>query len=124
MISRRALLVGLGAVAVAGCASDPRFLRYDGPEVTRIQVFKGKRQLQLHPRHARSVFDRNGLDVGLYCCDQRRDRRDLRDGERGHHHQHLSLKSAACDGFAERADVGQCDRVVRLWCASDGQRPP
>lgn len=63
MISRRALLVGLGAVAVAGCASDPRFLRYDGPEVTRIQVFKGKRQLQL--LHNQTLLKAYNFELGF-----------------------------------------------------------
>lgn len=46
MISRRALLAGLGALALSGCAAS-KFKTYNGPQVTRIQVFKGKRQLQL-----------------------------------------------------------------------------
>ncbi len=45
MISRRAMMVGLGLLALSACSS--KFRSYDGPEVTRIQVFKGKRQLQL-----------------------------------------------------------------------------
>jgi len=46
-ISRRKAVVGLGALALAGCASDSKFRSYDGPAVTRIQVFKAKREMQL-----------------------------------------------------------------------------
>ena len=45
MISRRAMMAGLGLVALSACSS--KFKTYNGPEVTRIQVFKGKRQMQL-----------------------------------------------------------------------------
>ncbi|PUB17152.1 L,D-transpeptidase family protein [Yoonia sediminilitoris] len=44
MISRRSMMVG-AALGVAGCgASVPQ---YNGPEVTRIQVFKKQRYMQL-----------------------------------------------------------------------------
>jgi len=46
MISRRAVMAGMGAVALAGCTPS-KIKSYSGPQVTRIQVFKGKRQLQL-----------------------------------------------------------------------------
>ncbi|MEL6642052.1 MAG: L,D-transpeptidase family protein [Pseudomonadota bacterium] len=45
MISRRAMMAGLGMVALSACSS--KFKTYNGPEVTRIQVFKGKREMQL-----------------------------------------------------------------------------
>lgn len=43
-ISRRVLMMG-AALGLAGCAS--KFKTYHGPEVTRIQVFKGARIMQL-----------------------------------------------------------------------------
>jgi len=46
MISRRAMMVGLGAVALTGCTAN-KFRTYNGPEVTRIQVFKEARTMQL-----------------------------------------------------------------------------
>ena len=46
-LSRRALVAGLGAVAVTGCATESKLQGYTGPAVTRIQVFKGRRKLQL-----------------------------------------------------------------------------
>lgn len=45
MISRRAMMGALGLMPLAACSS--KFRTYDGPEVTRIQVFKEARQLQL-----------------------------------------------------------------------------
>ncbi len=44
MISRRSMMVG-AALGVAGCSA--KVPQYKGPEVTRIQVFKGKRHMQL-----------------------------------------------------------------------------
>ncbi|WP_394179041.1 murein L,D-transpeptidase family protein [Yoonia maritima] len=44
MISRRSMMVG-AAAGLAGCAAAPQV--YTGPEVTRIQVFKGQRRMQL-----------------------------------------------------------------------------
>lgn len=49
-ISRRTAMASLGAAALAGCSSTSsasKFRTYDGPPVTRIQAFKGKRELQL-----------------------------------------------------------------------------
>lgn len=40
------MMAGMGAVALSACAPS-KFKTYKGPQVTRIQVFKGKRQLQL-----------------------------------------------------------------------------
>jgi len=43
-ISRRLMMIG-AALGLAGCAT--KFKAYDGPQVTRIEVFKGARVLQL-----------------------------------------------------------------------------
>lgn len=44
MITRRSVMIG-AAAGLAGCAAKPTV--YTGPEVTRIQVFKGARRMQL-----------------------------------------------------------------------------
>ena len=46
MISRRGTLLGFGALALSAC-TESKFKQYNGPQVTRVQVFKEKRQLQL-----------------------------------------------------------------------------
>jgi len=58
----RAILLTAAAVLLLACASGPRFLSYDGPEVTRIMVHKGERRMELlhHDRVLRS-FD---IDLG------------------------------------------------------------
>jgi murein L,D-transpeptidase YafK len=58
----RALLLTAAAVLLLACASGPRFLTYDGPEVTRIMVHKGERRMELwhHDRVLRS-YD---IDLG------------------------------------------------------------
>jgi len=43
----RAALVALLLVVLAGCASGPRFLSYNGPEVTRVIVQKDARWMHL-----------------------------------------------------------------------------
>jgi murein L,D-transpeptidase YafK len=45
MIDRRAALAGGAALALAGCGQ--KFRAYDGPEVTRLQVYKARRRLYL-----------------------------------------------------------------------------
>lgn len=45
MITRRAVFAGASASLLAAC--DSKFKTYSGPEVTRIQVFKGARTMQL-----------------------------------------------------------------------------
>ncbi len=46
MIDRRAALAGGAALALAGCGGS-KFRAYDGPEVTRLQVYKARRRLYL-----------------------------------------------------------------------------
>ena len=45
MIDRRTLLCGAAGLSLAGCGS--KFRTYDGPEVTRVQVYKGRREMYL-----------------------------------------------------------------------------
>jgi murein L,D-transpeptidase YafK len=48
MISRRTFLgSALATASLAGCASGPRLLTYDGPPVTSVVVNKGARQMYL-----------------------------------------------------------------------------
>ena len=45
MFTRRMFLAGSATFAVSAC--DSKFKTYSGPEVTRVQVFKGQRAMQL-----------------------------------------------------------------------------
>lgn len=47
VISRRAMLLGGGSLLVGCAAEGPRFLTYNGPEVTSIVVYKGARVMHL-----------------------------------------------------------------------------
>ncbi len=53
----RVVLAVLVAVLLAGCSERSKFLAYDGPEVTRIVVWKEARQMQLlhHDRVLKQV---------------------------------------------------------------------
>lgn len=62
MISRRAVLAGMGAVALTACG-ESKFKSYYGPEVTRIQVFKGKRELQL--LHHKTLLKTYPFELGF-----------------------------------------------------------
>lgn len=61
MIDRRTALAGAAALALAGCGS--RFRSYDGPEVTRLQVYKGRRRLYL--LHRLEVLESYPVHLGF-----------------------------------------------------------
>ncbi|MEM9971282.1 MAG: L,D-transpeptidase family protein [Pseudomonadota bacterium] len=55
-ITRRIAAFGLAAAALVGCGS--KFRSYDGPEVTRVIVFKKQRRmLLLHQQRALKVYN-------------------------------------------------------------------
>ena len=60
MISRRSVIV-VAATGLAGCSAGPR--AYAGPEVTRIQVFKGERRMQL--LHDRQLLREYKFELGF-----------------------------------------------------------
>lgn len=43
----RAIVFSLLAVVLASCASGPRFLTYDGPEITEVRIHKSARRMEL-----------------------------------------------------------------------------
>lgn len=59
--TRRTALLGGIALGLAGCAS--KFRTYDGPEVTRLQMFKGDRNLFLF--NNTSVLKAYRIDLGF-----------------------------------------------------------
>lgn len=61
MTRRLALLAG--AAALAGCAERSKFKTYRGPEVTRLIVNKGNREMFL--LHHRRVLERYDVDLGF-----------------------------------------------------------
>ncbi|WP_424972203.1 L,D-transpeptidase family protein [Dinoroseobacter sp. S76] len=60
-LSRRLLLLGI-AVGLSGCGSS-RFRSYDGPEVTRIVVFKD--ELRMYLMHRDTVLRGFDIDLGF-----------------------------------------------------------
>lgn len=60
-LSRRLLLLGI-AMGLSGCASS-RFRSYDGPEVTRIVVFKD--ELRMYLMHRDTVLRGFDIDLGF-----------------------------------------------------------
>jgi len=61
MISRRSLIAGSAALGLAGCSS--RLSEYSGPEVTRIQIFKERREMQFF--NNRSLLKSYKVDLGF-----------------------------------------------------------
>lgn len=61
MISRRSMIAGSAAFGLAGCASQPTV--YSGPEVTRIQVLKERREMQL--LNNRTLLKSYKIDLGF-----------------------------------------------------------
>ena len=54
----RTTLLALAATLLLACSGAPRFLTYDGPEVTRVIVHKGDRRMELwHHDELLRVFD-------------------------------------------------------------------
>lgn len=60
----RAFLLTVAAVLLLACAgpSGPRFLTYDGPEVTRLVVHKGERRMELW--HHDTLLRRYDIQLG------------------------------------------------------------
>lgn len=63
-ISRRVMVTG-AALGLAGCATPrgAKFKTYDGPKVTRIQVLKGKRIMQLF--HNKTLLEQYDVELGF-----------------------------------------------------------
>ena len=54
----RSLFLAATAVLLLACSGAPRFLTYDGPQVTRVVVHKGDRRMELwHHDELLRVFD-------------------------------------------------------------------
>ena len=62
-LSRRTLLFGALGGSLSACAQQTKFRTYDGPEVTRIQVFKEARILQLI--HERTLLRAFKFELGF-----------------------------------------------------------
>ena len=64
IITRRTLLLGAagGAMALSGCGGGSKFRTYDGPEVTRVIVWKAERRLAL--MHGTSVIKDYKIALG------------------------------------------------------------
>ena len=62
MISRRSMVAGGAALGLAGCSSSDRGT-YDGPSVTRIQVFKQQRYMQL--LHDKTLLREYEFELGF-----------------------------------------------------------
>ena len=77
MIDRRLVLGGGAALALAGCGS--KFRTYDGPEVTRIQVYKGRREMYLF--HHRQPLQAYRVHLGFTAEGPKRFRGDGRTPE-------------------------------------------
>ncbi|MCB5199236.1 L,D-transpeptidase family protein [Loktanella sp. TSTF-M6] len=63
-LTRRFAIFGALGAFLAACAGKPaRFLTYNGPEVTRVQVFKGQRILQL--LHNNQLLKQYEMEMGF-----------------------------------------------------------
>jgi murein L,D-transpeptidase YafK len=71
-----------GVAALAGCAGDSKFRSYNGPEVTRVIVDKGKRDMFL--LHHRKVLKRYKVHLGFAPAGHKRFEGDGRTPE-GHY---------------------------------------
>lgn len=61
MISRRSMMAGTAAIGLVGCTAQPPV--YIGPEVTRIQILKERREMQI--LHNRTLLKSYKVDLGF-----------------------------------------------------------
>ena len=80
-MTRRVALLG-GVAALAGCGGNSKFRSYNGPEVTRVFVDKGQRDLFL--LHHRKVLKRYKVHLGFAPAGHKRIEGDGRTPE-GHY---------------------------------------
>ncbi|MEQ3625561.1 MAG: L,D-transpeptidase family protein [Marinobacter sp.] len=60
-LPRRAVMFGALALALSACSN--KFRTYNGPEVTRVAVFKGRREMYL--LHREEVLKKYDIDLGF-----------------------------------------------------------
>jgi murein L,D-transpeptidase YafK len=63
MRRREVLLGGAALLSLSACSSGPRFLRYDGPEVTYVVVNKGQRRM--HLLHNDKILESYDIQLGF-----------------------------------------------------------
>ncbi|WP_342069401.1 L,D-transpeptidase family protein [Yoonia algicola] len=80
MISRRSLIAGSAAFGLAGCASHASV--YTGPDVTRIQVLKERREMQL--LNNRTLLKSYKIDLGFSPAGHKTQEGDGRTPEGGY----------------------------------------
>ena len=75
----RVMVVLLAAALLAGCGERSRFLTYDGPEVTRIMVWKDERRMALY--HHDQVLKEVPIQLGFNPVGHKQRRGDGRTPE-------------------------------------------
>jgi murein L,D-transpeptidase YafK len=75
----RVMVVVLAAALLAGCGERSRFLTYDGPEVTRIMVWKDQRRMTLY--HHDQVLMQVPIQLGFAPVGHKQRRGDGRTPE-------------------------------------------
>ena len=78
-LTRRSVVAGGAALALSACGQRNRFLAYDGPEVTRLQVWKADRRLYLF--HGQQVLEAYDVHLGFTAEGPKRFRGDGRTPE-------------------------------------------
>jgi murein L,D-transpeptidase YafK len=63
MIDRRAAMAGGLALTLSACGGRSKFRFYDGPEVTRVQVYKARRRMYLI--HVRDILEEYRVHLGF-----------------------------------------------------------
>ena len=88
---RSALAMGLGSTAaLMGCGG--KFIGYDGPEVTRVQVLKSSRSMQL--LHHRTVLENYEVQLGFTAAGPKQFEGDGRTPEGRYHVNRRNPNSA------------------------------
>jgi murein L,D-transpeptidase YafK len=110
----RALLFTLFAVLLASCAQGPRFLTYDGPEITEVRIHKAARRMELW--HHNEVLHSYRIALGGNPLGHKERRGDSRTPEgvyfidrrnpRSSFHLSLGISYPDADDRARAAEAG------------------
>ncbi|SFJ68112.1 L,D-transpeptidase family protein [Jannaschia pohangensis] len=113
---RSALALGLGGTALlAGCGS--KFINYDGPQVTRVEIQKGNRAMFL--LHNEQVLEAYQVQLGFTAAGPKQFEGDGRTPEGRYHIDRRNPNSA----FYLSVGIDYPNAEDRAYAASMGKKP-
>lgn len=116
MIDRRALVAGGAALALSACGRS-KFLSYDGPDVTRIQVLKDARRMYL--LHGTDVLEEYRVHLGFSALGPKRFKGDGKTPEGAYYIDRRNPRSS----FHLSLGISYPNEADRAFAAYHGRDP-